>query len=153
MHAYVHSAVCQQLVPFLSSYDNRISILILNSTQKRINPVVFIQHWGFVLSTLSSMHLETSSPGLHARRSLEISLDQYTSFAKDPWGFSRPENRKEHNVLSKATFVEWPNTTSNFSLHRGVAPAGKLAANHKSRFVKLPPGSERVSSGHTENDH
>lgn len=75
--------------------------------------------------------------------SRETSLDQFTSFAKEPWGFNRPENRKEHNVLSKATFVEWPNTTSNFSLDRGVAPAGKLAARHKSRFVNQP-GTEMV---------
>lgn len=60
------------------------------------------------------------------------SLDQYTSFAKEPWGFNRPENRKNSNFLSKATFVEWPNTTCDFSLRRGVAPPGKLS-NPKER--------------------
>eukprot|EP00903_Cladosiphon_okamuranus_P006401 g6266.t1 len=74
------------------------------------------------------------------------SLDQYTSFAKDPWGYSRPENRKEQNALSKATFVEWPNTTSDFSLRRGAAPAGKLAACRQSRFITSPLGSDKNSS-------
>lgn len=78
------------------------------------------------------------------RLSHQTSLDQYTSFAKDPWGFNRPENRKEHNVLSRATFAEWPNTTSNFSLHGGVAPPGKLAAHRKSRFLGLPPGGSET---------
>ncbi|CAM9756213.1 unnamed protein product, partial [Ectocarpus sp. 4 AP-2014] len=66
--------------------------------------------------------------------------DQYTSFAKDPWLHDRPENRKQCSTLSKATFAEWPNTTSNFSLHRGVVPAGKLTSHHKSRFANQYEG-------------
>lgn len=49
-------------------------------------------------------------------------------------------------MLSQATFVEWPNTTSDFSLRRGVAPAGKLDTFHKSRFVNRAPTSERVGT-------
>lgn len=50
-------------------------------------------------------------------------------------------------MLSRATFVEWPNTTSNFSLHRGVAPHGKLVAHHKSRFLDLRPGGTETVGG------
>lgn len=75
----------------------------------------------------------------------QISHDQFTSFAKEPWGFNRPENLKEHSVLSKATFAEWPNTTSDFALRRGIAPTGKLAAHHKSRF-ESGNGREKVGT-------
>lgn len=78
-----------------------------------------------------AMLLIHTKPRLHSPPA-SSSLDQYTSFAKEPWGFNRPENRKKSNFLSKATFVEWPNTTCDFSLRRGVAPPGKLA-NQKER--------------------
>lgn len=55
-------------------------------------------------------------------------------------------------MLSKATFAEWPNTTSDFSLRNGVAPAGKLAACRKSRFVTSPAGTEKVGLWSVVND-
>lgn len=72
------------------------------------------------------------------------SLDQYTSFAKEPWGFDRPENRKEHSLLSRATFAEWPNTTCDFSIQRGLAPPGKLSIS-KAKVVDRS-GKAQVST-------
>lgn len=78
------------------------------------------------------------------------SLDQYTSFAKEPWGFDRPENRKEHSLLSRATFAEWPNTTCDFSIERGLAPPGKLSVS-TARVVDRS-GSATVSMHRNSSD-
>lgn len=72
------------------------------------------------------------------------SLDQYTSFAKEPWGFDRPENRKEHSFLSRSTFAEWPNTTCDFSIQRGLAPPGKLSIS-KAKVVNRS-GKKQVTT-------
>ena len=79
-----------------------------------------------------------------------------TLCAKEPRGFGRPENLKAHYSLSKTLFIEWPNTTCDFSLPRGVAPYGKLSTLLRPSMVSttknMAPRAVNAHQGTNENN-